>query len=129
MAYRINVDQLKGLALNYVVARCEGEKVSLRGDTLWVAGTGRYDPVQDASRAQAIFQRERIGTVPQESLWVGSIVKGYDRQGHTMVLRVVGDTLSEAGLRAYVKRQKGESVTLPAAIVAAMDLPSPGAPR
>lgn len=122
MTYRTSTDSLKGLALNYVVARCEGEAVSLKGESLWLASGDRFDPAQNPQQAGVIFQRERIGTTPQDKGGEGSILKGCDRHGHPMRLRVAGDSLLEAGLRAYVKRQKGESVALPASIVAAMGL-------
>jgi hypothetical protein len=110
----VKVEKLTGLALDWAVAKCEKESVTLEVGNLWL-NRYRYSPSTDWSVGGPIIERERIA------------LRAYDHDVQPwsaeqplsgMSAFSTGPTALVAAMRCYVASKLGDEVELPSELVA-----------
>jgi hypothetical protein len=118
----VKTSELSGVALDYAVAKCEGEEVLVSNITsggtvlglalLWVGhyddfGLIKYEPSTDWTIAGPIIERERI--CPDYLLdgrWLAISRLDHSKQG-------LGPTLLIAAMRCLVASKMGDTIEIP----------------
>jgi len=129
---KIITASLSGAALDWVVAKCEGRKLSIVGSYIPDASadpSGIWSPSSDWSQGGPIIERECIDVIsvehdrPFDKSWAASM--GFFQQstmdnenGHEMYtfylpMQAVGKTPLEAAMRCYVASKLGDEVEVP----------------
>lgn len=106
----MKVSELSGFALDWAVAKCEGEEVRLiKGqlETLWT--DNGYKPSTNWSQGGPIIERERIDVYGFDGEQWGAEDNFRSRQ--------YGDTPLIAAMRCYVASKLGEEITVPEAFL------------
>jgi hypothetical protein len=118
----MKTNELSGVALDWAVAKCEGEDVQYIDDgitqCLLRASSGRYSPSTDWAQGGAIIEREKIGmwfcdeVVDAET---DEVVRGAAWYAETFEGEhgVTGQTALIAAMRCYVASKLGDDVNLP----------------
>lgn len=104
---KINVDYLADLALNWAVAKAEGEEVRLiKGqlETLWTENG--WKPSTDWAQGGPIVEREKIELVPQSDAMWDAMKRGQHIPNE-------GPTPLIAAMRCYVASKLGDIVEVP----------------
>ena len=111
--------ELTGAALDWAVAKCEGQD-PLQYETAEGAWhTGNWLPSIDWSQGGPIIERERIGVRHSDGQWIAewwsdnSGMTKNPRQGFTHNRYMAGPTPLIAAMRCYVASKCGESVSVP----------------
>ena len=101
----MKTNELIGAALDWAVAKCEGEEVRLiKGqlETLWT--DNGYKPSTDWAQGGPIIEREKITIFQTGRDWMGYIWEDTESFGPTPLI---------AAMRCYVASKLGDEVTLP----------------
>lgn len=101
----MKTNKLRGHALNWAVARCEGGVGKNQQLGAW------YSPSTDWSQGGPIIEREKIGVVtsPDDAnVWVGSMLEP------DWKFNCAGTTPLIAAMRCYVASKLGDEVEIPA---------------
>jgi hypothetical protein len=113
----MKTNELSGAALDWAVAKCEGEDVQYIDDgitqCLLRASSGRYSPSTDWAQGGAIIEREEIELTrgsPDANEWVATIDLF---EGDVMRESQSGETPLVAAMRCYVASKLGDDVNVP----------------
>jgi len=100
---KVKTSELTGAALDWVVAKAEGNEVSIRNGCLWIP-TECYST--DWSQGGPIIEREKIGVgyAPDIPDWVAVDMNSNYYMGPTPLI---------AAMRCYVTSKLGNEVELP----------------
>ena len=126
----MKTSQLSGIALDYAVAKCEGEVTCLEFDGIvWnfyldnklkVLSKGwaqsiMWIPSENWALAGPIIERERICTeVGHDGVWLACTMQNYDdRKDHMQA----GSTPLEAAMRSFVSSKLGHEIKIPAKLL------------
>ena len=109
----MKVSELTGAALDWAVAKCEGEEVSLiRGqlETLWT--DNGWKPSTDWAQGGPIIEREEIALEPMThdehgDGWLATRVEG------PAICMEFGQTMLIAAMRCFVVSHLGDEVNIP----------------
>jgi len=102
---KIKTSELTDIAIDWVVARIEGDELPKSG------GKGS-DYSTDWSQGGPIIEREGISTVQEGDAadWVASV---YDHKADDWHLHTLGETPLIAAMRCYVASKLGDEVEIP----------------
>jgi hypothetical protein len=98
----MKTSELIGPALDWAVAKCEGNEITIRKGCLWIP-TDCYSA--DCSQAGPIIEREKISVFTLGKGW------GAQLKSHRDIRR--GPTPLIAAMRAYVASKLGNEVEVP----------------
>ena len=101
----MKVSELTGAALDWAVAKCEGEEVRLiKGqlETLWT--DNGYKPSTDWAQGGPIIEREKITIFQTGKDWMGYIRHDTESFAPTPLI---------AAMRCYVASKLGDEVEIP----------------
>lgn len=113
----MKTQDLQGVALDWAVAKCEGETVVARKDGLWIEGgplddhDTYYSPSTLWDQGGPTIEREGIGTMPtgDAAAWVA---RGWDEVRMDFIYEY-GPTPLVAAMRLYVKTKIGSDIDIP----------------
>lgn len=125
----VPVSELTGVALDWAVATAEGLFTGKDGGvytmplraggygTVWITTERRYSPSADWNLAGPIIERERIGIKPSlvAHHWYASIQNG---ESTLDSIHISGNSPLIAAMRCYVARKLGQTVQVPAELIA-----------
>lgn len=109
----MKTSELQGAALDWAVAKCEGEKVESFGrfGVAVIAKREMYSPSSNWSQGGPIIEREKIAHWPdEEGGWLASANEGRGIDFH-------GPTPLVAAMRCYVVSKLGDEVDIPEGLV------------
>jgi hypothetical protein len=101
----MKTNELTGAALDWAVAKCDGNEIKIRKGYLWIP-TECYST--DWSQGGPIIERERLNIVPTSVGW-----EAYPDYGMSDELFEVGPTPLIAAMRCYVASKLGDEVDIP----------------
>lgn len=114
---KIKTNELQGAALDWAVAKCEGQPVyySAEDRTLYMgfgpAGDYEYTPSTDQSQAGLIMERGKIGVWWEDGMYSDNIGPCWFSENVTTAS--YGPTLLIAAMRCYVASKLGDEVEVP----------------
>lgn len=109
----MKTSELQGAALDWAVAKCEGEKVESFGrfGVAVISKREMYSPSTNWAQAGPIIEREKIAHWPdEEGGWLASANEGRGIDFH-------GPTPLVAAMRCYVVSKLGDEVDIPEGLV------------
>ena len=119
----VKTNELSGVALDWAVAQCEGEKVLISNITaggtvvglelLWVGqyddfGAIAYEPSTDWVVGGQIVEIEQIKLDPRKGMWEATIWNDACMQNPAY-----GPTILIAAMRCYVASKMGDTIEIP----------------
>lgn len=109
---KVKTNELTGAALDWAVAKCEGEEVSLIKGQLEARWTeDGYKPSADWAQGGPIIEREVITLIhPKYDCWTAH---KYDDRIEDESYTLDGPTPLIAAMRCYVASQLGDEVDVP----------------
>lgn len=111
----VHVSELTDAALDWAVAKCEGEDEENTLDPLtWIytaKPTGCWDFSTDWSQGGPIIERENISTCWEGTIWVAT--RFNKNCGETWFGHQYGSTPLIAAMRCYVASKLGDEVEIP----------------
>ena len=113
----MKTSELEGAALDWAVAKCEGEKVESFGrfGVAVISKREMYSPSSNWAQGGPIIERESISIERKHDGWWMASCK-YHYADDPMYL-VLGDTPLIAAMRCYVVSKLGEYVDVPEELV------------
>jgi hypothetical protein len=111
---KVKTSELTGPALDWAVARCEGEAVHMVKGQLEARWTENgWKPSTDWAQGGPIIERERISLESLYGVGTGENVWLAVREEHPAVSEMLGPTPLVAAMRCYVASQIGDEVDVP----------------
>lgn len=109
----MKTSELTGVALDWAVAKCEGNEIKIRKGHFWMP-TESYST--DWAQGGLIIERENISIVREGDAgnWVASVYNYAKADWH---LHTEGTTPLIAAMRCYVASKLGDEVDIPTELI------------